>query len=414
MPPHRRESADVSPAANAGFARAIDLSSNVAERVRIAGVEDLLFVTGMAALLLQSTPLGPFLPAHIWLFIALPILAREALRQITTVEEATFVVFISYAVLVGAFFGYDRIKQFDQIVKFLLIYPGFFCLGRLYGARYAASGPPLGYIFLYAILIFEFIVEQTTPAALYIPLDFAEGALHGTFKERNWLADYFFLFSYILLEMRGSWRKAEISKFLILNLAVTLLSGSKTTLIACALAIALRARISLPLRLLAVVVGLTFYVYFFADQLSDEHIRVRLEDERGLAFSESLGLIGSNPLGYGFGFVEAYFKQLPLQIRGLGEGTNSVFSAPLDLFLISGPIGLMAWLVFFLGVGLKCATILAPVAVLSLLNPLHQSELVYFFVGMLISINLQRIFDADSQANQAGSDRLLVSDCAIG
>ena len=72
-------------------------------------------------------------------------------------------------------------------------------------------------------------------------------------------------------------------------------------------------------------------------------------------------------------------------IRGLGEGTNSVFSVPLDLAIIAGAGGLIFWSVFFLGVGLRAVGILAPIAALSLLNPLHQSELVYLFLGMLVS-----------------------------
>jgi hypothetical protein len=60
---------------------------------------------------------------------------------------------------------------------------------------------------------------------------------------------------------------------------------------------------------------------------------------------------------------------------------------PLDLLIIAGPIGLVAWAVFFAGSGTGSFSVLAPVAALSLLNPLHQAESIYFFVGMLISIH---------------------------
>ncbi|MCD4661583.1 hypothetical protein, partial [Agrobacterium sp.] len=42
-------------------------------------------------------------------------------------------------------------------------------------------------------------------------------------------------------------------------------------------------------------------------------------------------------------------------------------------------------LVIFAGVGNSATRVLAPIAALSLLNPLHQSELVYFFMGFLVS-----------------------------
>jgi len=119
-------------------------------------------------------------------------------------------------------------------------------------------------------------------------------------------------------------------------------------------------------------------------------LRVRLQDERGLAFEQGIKLIGENWTGYGFGFVEGYFSQLWFTVMGLGLGTNSFFSSPLDFMVIAGFAGLAFWLVFFAGAGLSSVFLLAPVAAWSLVNPLHQSEIVYLFVGFLVSWGLER------------------------
>jgi len=133
------------------------------------------------------------------------------------------------------------------------------------------------------------------------------------------------------------------------------------------------------------------YVAQFNSELSG--LNERLETERGLAFDVSLRLIGENIFGYGFGFVESYFSNVDFNVLGLGEGVNSVFSVPLDLFLIAGPFGPLAWAVFFAGLGLRSAKLLAPIAAWSLLAPLHQSEICYLFCGILVSWGLASKYD---------------------
>jgi O-antigen ligase len=67
-----------------------------------------------------------------------------------------------------------------------------------------------------------------------------------------------------------------------------------------------------------------------------------------------------------------------------------VFSAPLDLLLIAGIPGLIFWAVFFLGIGLRSVSLLLPIAAWSLINPLHQSEITYLFIGFLVAWGLQK------------------------
>jgi hypothetical protein len=157
-----------------------------------------------------------------------------------------------------------------------------------------------------------------------------------------------------------------------------------------------RVRMPLLLKTALAVMGALLYWDLFADDFSDEHLRVRMEQERGLALDTGLALVANNPFGYGLGYVESYFSNLPMKIMGLGLGTNSVFCAPLDLAIIAGPVGFLAWLVFFAGFGIRCVGTLAPVAALSLLNPLHQSEFVYCFLGMLVSLHRHKRAAADT------------------
>jgi hypothetical protein len=286
---------------------------------------------------------------------------------------------------------FSRVKMADQLLKFSLIYPAFYCVGRSFGIRYSQQPAPVNYYLIAALIAAEIAVQQLALPYLYKELDFQFGALHGTFKERTWLAVFFFLLSYWMLENIHPEERDRSSiavlAFVIVNALIAIFSGSKTTLVACG--IVLLARVRMPFRSKAAlgVLGALLYFGLFANEFSDEHLRIRIEQERGRALEEGMALVADNPLGYGLGFVESYFSTLPLKIMGLGEGTNSVFSAPLDLAIVAGPAGLVLWLVFFFGLGIRCVGMLAPVAALSLLNPLHQSEFVYFFLGMLVSVN---------------------------
>jgi hypothetical protein len=379
----------------------VEAAAVLNQRLKHASLPDALFIAGVVAMALQSTQIGPFLPPHIWLLITLPCLVGRGPNTVTGLEKWMFLIFISYATIATIFGDDDRVKQYSQIIKFAVVYPGFFCLGRYYGARYVNDSLPLSYIYLFLLLAVEVVIQNAEPAWLYTRLEFAEGALHGTFKERNWLADYFFLYSYIIYENSKSTGKQKILLFLVLNLVVMVLSGSKTAMAACALAIAVRPSAHRGMRLFAVVIGAALYAWTFADQFSQDQLNVRLDEERGPAFEEATNLIYARPFGYGFGFVEAYFQSLPYTIRGLGEGTNSVFSVPLDLLIIAGPIGLSAWAVFFAGLGTGSFSVLAPVAALSLLNPLHQAESIYFFVAMLISVHAHKAGHLRAPASRA-------------
>ncbi len=351
---------------------------------------DVLFLLGLLTIPLQVVQVDIAQPGQIWMLLTLPFVVLARSVRLSFIEIVTFLAFIAYAIALTTLQGYPRIKAGDQIFKFAVIYPGFYYVGRGFGTTYARRPPPVGYGILALLLAVQVLVQALKPPYLYQELDFAEGALHGTFKERNWIAMYFFMASYFLFESQSAKSAKDAASFLILNAIVTFFSQSKTVIVACGGVVFFRSRLSPVLKVLTIIIGAYLYWQFFASDLSGDMLRVRLEDERGLAFDQSLHLLSSNILGYGFGYVEAYFSGIALAVQGLGEGTNSVFSVPLDLMIIAGAVGLVAWLVFFCGFGLGATTILAPIAALSLLNPLHQSEIVYFFIGMLLSGAIHR------------------------
>ncbi len=107
-------------------------------------------------------------------------------------------------------------------------------------------------------LVFQVVVEKLHVPIIFQQIDFGIGALHGTFKERNWLSSYFFLLSYWLL-LRTSGERRFIPFFL-LNGGVTVLTLNKTSMIACGLVFLLRSRTPLVAKFAAVFVGASLYI----------------------------------------------------------------------------------------------------------------------------------------------------------
>jgi hypothetical protein len=351
--------------------------------IRWRDPEELTLLAGLLLLPFQVVKLSIAQPAHLWVLFAIGVMVIYRNIRVSTTEVLIYLTFLYFASVITFLQDYPRTKEIEQFIKFVLFYPAFYLVGRSLGWRYADRIFPLGYSFLFLFLVFQYITQALQLPLIYEEIDFGQGALHGTFRERNWLAVYCLLFSYLLV-LREKTNKA-FAIFLIFNAIVVLVSGSKTTFVAAGIAFLIHSRTPLWLRIFPVLIGVFFYISIFSDELTGDQLAVKLEEERGLALMTSLDLLKDNPLGYGWGFVESFFANSWIVVKGLGEGTNSVFSVPLDLWIIAGPVGFVMWLVIFVGVGNAAKKVLAPVAALSLLNPLHQSELVYFFIGLLVS-----------------------------
>ena len=348
-----------------------------------------LFMLGLALLPLQALPLGIVQPSQLWAVGALALLIQRAQIRVSLTEVLVYAMFMGFALVATFFAGYPHIKMAEQLMKFGFIYPAFYLIGRALSEHYRQRPLPFGYTLLWLWLGVQYAVQYFQIPYLYHPVEFMQDALYGTFKERNWLAIYFFLAAYVLF-LRSARTPRDALYFVALGVAVALLSQSKTVLIPVGMVMLLHVPRRWGFKTLLVAAGTALYVWRFGSELSGQLLQVRLQDERGLAFLQSVQLLSDNWLGYGFGFVEAYFSSLWFSIKGLGVGTNSVFSSPLDFLLIAGIPGLIFWGVFFAGIGLRSVALLAPIAAWSLLNPLHQSEIVYLFIGWLVACGLHQ------------------------
>jgi hypothetical protein len=364
-------------------ARSQRLATPVA-KVQMSGLgTDIIFVIGMVTISLQAIQVGMAQPGHLWMLIALGIGLLRGRIQLSAREGLVFTIFLAVLFANTYFQHLGRVKTLEQIIKFGFIYPGFYCVGRWLGNTYSDRKIPIGYLFLFGWLIFQFFIQILQLPYLYKELTFGGDALHGSFKERNWLALYFLLFSYIIFL---KWRNIPGHiLFFGLNAFVMLLSGSKTAFIGCGIIFLIHSKTPLAIKIALIAAGGALYWSIFSSAFSQQEMDVRLEQERGLAFQYGLDLIRSNYLGYGVGYVEWFFSAVAGTVKGLGEGTNAIFCTPMDLMIIAGFFGLGAWAFFFAGAGLGVIAYLVPVATLSLLNPLHQSELVYLFIGLLVS-----------------------------
>lgn len=347
-----------------------------------------LFMLGLLLLPLQMIQIGIVQPSQLWAVLVLGLLIQRAQIRASVAETLVYAMFMGFALVATFYAGYPHFKVTEQLMKFGFLYPAFFLIGRALGTHYLQRSLPYAYTVLWVGLGLQYLVQYFEVPYLYHAVDFMDGALYGTFKERNWLAIYFFLGSYLLF-LHSPRSARDVLNFVALGVAVALLSQSKTILIPVGMVMFLHVPRRWGLKILVGATGSALYIWRFADALSGPALQMRLQDERGLAFLQSVKLLSDNWLGYGFGFVEAYFSKLWFPIMGLGMGVNSVFSSPLDLLLIAGIPGLIFWGVFFAGIGLRSMVLLAPIAAWSLINPLHQSEIVYLFMGFLVSWGMQ-------------------------
>jgi len=347
---------------------------------------DWALLLGITTLSFQSVTFGMAQAGHLWGFAMCAYLLFRRRLHISTLEVGVFAVFLAVALINTGLLDIDRIKQAQQAIKFALIYPAFYLIGRFYGEYYSDRRLPFGWLFVAGFILLQWLVQHLAVPVIYKPLLFQEGALHGTFRERNWFAVMVFFLAYMLM-LRSPSCVRPASGLLLICVVLAFLSGSKSVLVAAAIALLFAFRGQLTLKVIGVIGGALVFYHLFGWQLSGEMLRVRLEDERGLAWLLSMDLLRRDWLGYGLGFVEAHFGGWWVTVKGLGYGVSSVFSAPLDLSLIAGPFGLLFWLVFFFGIGLGLRTsiLLAPITAWSLINPLHQSEIVYLMLGYLVA-----------------------------
>ncbi|HTI17904.1 MAG TPA: hypothetical protein VL598_09590 [Trinickia sp.] len=348
---------------------------------------DLMLIVGLVLLSIEVVQINGAQLNQVWAAACLIVLLAQRKIAVTGREVFVYGLFLSTALWLTFVGDFPRMKEGQQIIKFAIVYPAFFLLGRYYGWRYASGKRlPFGYLAIAAFLLVQIGLQIYKVPVLYRPVEHTPGAINGSFIERNWLSFYFFAASYVVF-LQSRRRPVDAMMFLAFGVANALASGSKSVLVAYGIAIITQLKGHRVMKGLLLAMGAATFAYLFAPELSGQVLSTRLQEERGFALVTSIGLLDRNWLGYGFGFVEGYFAQAAFFIRGLGVGANSIFCAPLDFMLIAGIPGLLAWLMYFCGFGLGWSVIgcVAPIAAWSLTNPMHQNETVWFYLGYLVS-----------------------------
>jgi len=365
---------------------------------------DLALLSGLLFLSLECTQVGGAQLNQFWALIVFALLLVGRRVHVMGREVLAYFLFLGVAVWLTLFAGYPHIKEIEQIIKFALVYPVFYLVGRQLGRHYLENPLPYGYVILIGFFLFQIALQKLDIPYVYKEVEFMQDAIHGSFLERNWFALFFFGASYMLF-LQSERKPFDVSILLAFGVANALISESKTVLIPCGIVLLTQLKGYNSIKLLLLALGGGLYYWRFGGELSGDMLNVRLEEERGLAFTISTGLIAQDWLGHGFGFVESFFSTSVVSVKGLGAGTNSVFSSPLDLMLIAGIPGLIMWMVFFCGLGLGWATVicLAPIAAWSISNPLHQNETAYFLLGYLVSWGRDGTFIAARAVRSVGS-----------
>ncbi|CAN7152937.1 hypothetical protein LJR031_000087 [Caballeronia sp. LjRoot31] len=365
---------------------------------------NLFFLVGLLCLSLQFVSIGGAQPGQLWALAALTLFFAKNSIPVLGREILVYGLFLSTAVWLTLYSGYAHVKAPQQVMKFAVVYPAFFLVGRHLGRYYLKHKLPIGYPMIVLFFVFEIAVQKFEAPVIYKYVYFSIDAIHGSFLERNWFALFFFAVSYMVF-LQSKRKPVDAVLFLAINVANALVSESKSVLIPCGIVVLLQVRGHTGIKMLLVAAGSAFYVWRFAPELSGHMLDERIKDERGLAFVISTGIAARDWLGHGFGFVEAYFSGTGIYVMGLGKGVNSIFLTPLDFFLIAGIPGILVWLIFFCGFGfgwVATASVI-PIAAWSFTNPMHQSELTYLLLGYLISYSRGTGLDASAPVERMGN-----------
>jgi len=150
-------------------------------------------------------------------------------------------------------------------------------------------------------------------------------------------------------------------------------------------------------KLLTFSIMIVVSLYFINELLPEpvvtmKMIKLKLTQERGKAFIYTVNLLQeSNWLGgYGFGYVEYYFTNLPIKILGLGKDVGMIFNGYLDVWVSAGLIGLFFHLgLLYISFSKKYfLTMIVPITlfIYSNFNPFLGDEFNYIFLGISYGI----------------------------
>ena len=365
------------------------------------------------------------------LIIFILIIIHDTLKKQLDIKLIIFLwIFPLFFIFISKLSDYPKIKEMTFIIKYMTILPASFYVG----SRMVTFIGIKGIISLQEKLVIIYgslaILLSIYPIAALIHDRGALTGFQGTFWETagladavfiafmlaltlrydfsvpiksKWLAVLFFMFTFfILLSTRNKtiWLGAIFGfSFVIIHFMYTkyILTGFVYNKKNINKYLKKMKSFNIPLTALLILIFIIFaYIYnsylLEKPMITQEILKVKIEEERGLAFKYAIELLkDSNWLGmYGFGFVEYYFESLYVQVIGLGKGSGSIFNSYLDIWIAVGLAGLLYhFLLLQLSFSSKyLTTMILPfyMFIMANFNPVAAGEYYFLYLGILYSI----------------------------
>jgi hypothetical protein len=348
-------------------------------------VTSFTFISVLLILPFEWVSIGPAQISQIWCILVVLLLFLFGKLRITFPEVAVFTSFILISLLITFATDYHHIKEIEQTIKFLFVYPAIYLVGRWAGEQYSGASVPYNYIIICCLFAFEVAVQMLHFPVIFKDVVFMQDVIYGTFKERGWLGLFFFFLLYTkFLQGNKTWK--DVVVFGAIAAVVTGATGAKMIIPCTGIAVLFSGKDGWLVKSIFLTAGGLIFLVWLQYNLSGNEVNFRVENERGLALRMGLRIIQDDWLGHGFGYVEYYFTHTATaEVVGLGLGANAIFCTPLDLCIIAGMVGVAFWGMFFAGIGVNSLRLMSPVAIWSLANPIHEAEIAYFFGGLIIS-----------------------------
>ena len=365
------------------------------------------------------------------LVIFILILIHDTLNKKLNVKLIIFLwIFPLFFIFISKFSDYPKIKEMTMIIKYMTILPASFYVG----SRIVSFIGIKGLISLQTRLVIVYgafaILLSIYPIAFLIHDRGVLTSFQGTFWEAAGLANavimafllssllrfdfkipfkskwstlLFFVFTFfILLSTRNKtiWIGSIFSfMFVIIHFMYTkyILTGFVYNKKSINKYLKKMKSFNIPLAALLILIFIIFaYIYnsYLLEKpiITQEILKIKIEEERGLAFEYAIQLLkDSNWLGmYGFGFIEYYFESLYVHVLGLGAGSALLFNSYLDVWI---SVGLMGLLYHFLLLKFSFSTrylvtMILPIYIfmMSSFNPFAAGGFYYLYLGISYSI----------------------------
>jgi len=335
--------------------------------------------------------------------------------------------------------SYTKIDEYKFLVKFIVVFPVSFYIGSRILKKFSITDAihTIEFAMIFYLLSWLSVMYLPLPQSLLVHFvnlrDFGNGSLEfipqqGTFYEAGalgFIVGATLLVSFLLRLEYKLFPKNKIWLFTLYGMTfyMIILSKNKTIWLAYLLILiffifykyykilstssyytpreilledaSLKKLLAIKSGYLSLAIIFLIGAFFTYNTLSDtpfitlETLQYKLQHERGAQFKEAWKLIEASGYfgGYGFGYVENYFKDL--HILGVGKGDGSINNIILDMWLQGSLVALLyLFILFYISFsGRMYITIALPIFFFAfgLTNPVVSEE-TYLFLGISYGI----------------------------